>query len=119
LVRYGTPAALLKANADLISGVARSTAFDELLSRGKFEIASNSLISRSASLDPSSIIENGSVVGAGSSIGEGARVSASFISPGAKVGAKSALFDSFVAPETSIPGGFIATGQFFGYSEKK
>ena len=115
----GTPAALLKANADLISGVARSTAFDELLSRGEFEIASNSLISRSASLDPSSIIENGSVVGAGSSIGEGARVSASFISPGAKVGAKSALIDSFVAPDTSIPGGFIATGQFFGYSEKK
>ena len=115
----GTPAALLKANADLISGVARSPAFDELLVTGEFELSFDSLISRSAKVSPTSIVERGSLICAGASIGSGARISSSFIAPGANVGANSDLTESFVAPNTAVPRGFIAFGQFFGFSEKK
>ncbi len=115
----GTPAALLKANADLISGAARSTAYDELLAKGEFDLCFDSLISRSAELSPTAIVEKGSLICSGASIGSGARISASFIAPGASIGANSALSESFVAPDTEIPSGFIASGQFFGFSEKK
>ena len=115
----GTPAALLKANADLISGAARSTAYDELLAKGEFDLSFDSLISRSAELSPTAIVEKGSLVSAGATISSGARISSSFIAPGATIGANSALIESFVAPDTVIPSGFIATGQYFGYSEKK
>ncbi len=58
----GTPSALLKANADLISGVASSTAFDELVATGEFNLTFNSLISRQAQLDSTARVEAGSVV---------------------------------------------------------
>lgn len=115
----GTPSALLKANADLISGVASSTAFDELVATGEFNLTFNSLISRQAQLDSTARVEAGSVVCAGASIGAGSCINSSFIASGARIGANSALSESFVAPDTAIPSGFIATGQFFGFSEKK
>jgi mannose-1-phosphate guanylyltransferase len=115
----GTPAALLKANADLISGVAQSTAFDELITRGDFAISGNSLISRTAHLDPTSVVVGGSLVSEGVTVGAQAHIRSSFVSPGAKIGANSTLAESFVAPNTSIPRGFVAEGQYFGYSEEK
>ena len=115
----GTPAALLRATADLISGKAHSVAFDELMLEGKFHRAGDSLVSREASVDLTASVRAGSLVCAGAEIGAGAQVIGSFIGEASAVGPRSKLTQTFVAPNSAIPGGFIAENQYFGFSEKK
>lgn len=111
----GTPAALLKATADLISGLVQSIAFDRLLAGDEFYRRAGSLIARSAVIDPTANIEAGSLISAGVHIQAGTRITASLIGPGATVGQGASLAGTFVAPNTQIPGGFIAVNQFFGF----
>ena len=113
----GTPDALLTATTDLISGKAQSIAFDELLASGSYLHNEGALLAVSADVDPTAEVEAGSFVAPHVRIGPGARIIGSIIGSGANVGANTSLVNTFVAPDTEIPSGFIATHQFFGYSK--
>ena len=111
----GTPVALLKATTDLISGRAQSITFERLLAGDQFFIRAGSLIARSAVIDPTANIEAGSMISARANIQAGARIAGSIIGEAATVGPDAFLTRTFVAPNTQIPGGFIAENQFFGF----
>ncbi len=113
----GTPAALLKATVDLISGSAQSIAFDELLAGGTYYENEGCLIARTAELDPTATIESGSLISNHVKVAAGARLSGSIIGEGARIGTEVRLSNTFVAPQSEIPSGFIAQNQFFGFSE--
>lgn len=115
----GTPGALLAATRDLISGQAQSTAFDELLVTGAYHRLDGSLISSTASIGQQAQIRNGSLISHGAEIGAGAIIEGSVIGTDTRIGAKSQLVNTFVAANSEIPTGFIASGQFFGFSRKK
>jgi mannose-1-phosphate guanylyltransferase len=114
----GTPAALLKANRDLIAGTATSEALDLLLRSGRYEIRDGSLISDAATIHPSARVEGGSLISPDVIIGEGALIHGSVIFSGARIGAEVSLIETFVAENCEIPVGFIAQGQFFGFLEQ-
>ncbi len=111
----GTPATLLKATRDLISGRASSPALDLLLQGGGYEVRGGSLIARSAIVDPSARIEGGSLICAGVVIEAGVLVQGSIIFERVHIGSQASLVDTFVAANTEIPAAFIAEGQFFGF----
>ena len=113
----GTPAALLKATFDLISGSAQSIAFDELLAGGTYYEKEGCLIARTAEIDPTATIESGSLISNHVKIAAGARISGSIVGEGARVGTDVNLSNTFVASQSEIPSGFIAQNQFFGFSE--
>ena len=113
----GTPPALLKATADLISGQAQSIAFDELLAGAAFQRKADSLIAIDAQIDSSARIEAGSLISHRVLIESGAVVVGSVIGEGAEIGSNASIIHTFVAPNTKIPSGFIAENQFFGFSE--
>ena len=113
----GTPSALLKATNDLISGAAHSLAFDELLASNRYSRKFGSLIACDAEIDPSAIIEGGALVSSRVHIQAGAKIQGSIIFEAARIGASAQLSASFVAPGAEVPTGFIATNQFFGFSE--
>ena len=113
----GTPPALLKATADLISGQAQSIAFNELLDSTVFYRRVDSLVAADAQIDSSARVEAGSLISHGVRIQAGAAVIGSVIGEGAEIGSNASLIHSFVAPNTKIPSGFIAENQFFGFSE--
>ena len=113
----GTPTALLTATTDLISGKAQSIAFDELLASGSYRRIDESLLAVSADIDPTAEIKAGSFVAPLARVGQAARLIGSIIGAGANIGANTSLVNTFVAPDTEIPRGFIATNQFFGYSK--
>ena len=115
----GSPAALLKATADLISGAARSIAFDELLDQGAYIQGAGSLVARDAEIDASALIGEGSLIASAARIENGARILSSVIGSGARIGPGAHLINTFVAPNYEIPGGFIAENQFFGYFAEK
>jgi len=104
----GTPAALLKASADLIAGRAFSAATPA--SNGEF------LALPGAQIDPSAQVGGGSVIGAGAKVGPGARISGSIIGDGAEVGERATLINSFVAPATQIDPAIYSEGNFFGFT---
>ena len=113
----GTPPALLKATADLISGQAQSIAFNELLAGAAFQRKADSLIAIDAQIDSSARIEAGSLISHRVLIESGAVVIGSVIGEGAEIGSDASISHTFVAPNTKIPSGFIAENQFFGFSE--
>ena len=115
-IDIGTPPSLLKATRDLISGVAHSIAFDELLATNRYSRKFGSLIAMDADIDPSAIIDSGSLISPRVQIDAGAKVHGSIIFDSARIGASSELSNTFVAPDSDIPPGFIATNQFFGFS---
>ena len=115
----GTPAALLRATADLISGAARSIAFDELLEQGVYTRRAGSLVARDAGIDASALIEDGSLIASTARIENGARIVSSVIGNGARIGPGARLTNTFVAPNYEFPGGFIAENQFFVYFAEK
>jgi mannose-1-phosphate guanylyltransferase len=115
----GTPEALLKATSDLISGVAQSPAFDELLTHGGFQRESGALISVDATVGESVSISGGSIIEAGALLNSEVTIQSSVIGEGVVIGHNSSLTTSFVAQNCEIPAGTIARGQFFGFSTKK
>jgi mannose-1-phosphate guanylyltransferase len=112
----GTPSALLRATKDLISGFARSIAFDELLESSQYLRRSGSLVARDAFIDPSAVVEAGSVIAERARVLAQARVIGSVIGEGALIGQACSLEGTFVAPDCEIPAGFLANNQFFGFS---
>ena len=111
----GTPVALLKATSDLISGVATSVAYDELLASGAYKKKGTALIATSAKVSDSALVGNGSIVGEAATVGDGAKISHSIIGDGATIGDRADLESSFIAQNALFPAGSIAKGQFFGF----
>ncbi len=113
----GTPSAMLKASYDLIVGRARSIAFDDLLATNQYQRKFESLIAINARIDPSAIIDGGSVISPRVQISADVKIHGSIIFEAAKIGSSTQLTNTFVATNSEIPAGFIATNQFFGFSE--
>jgi mannose-1-phosphate guanylyltransferase len=111
----GTPAALLKATSDLISGEASSVAFDELLASGVYKKKGTALIASTAKIASSAVVGDGSFIGQGATLGEGSKISQSVIGDGASIGDRADIESSFVAQSAVFPAGSIAKGQFFGF----
>ena len=113
----GTPAALLRATADLISGSAHSAAFDELRQQGKFRLENNSIIALGAVVDPTAAIAAGSYIGDGVRIGSGVQIETCVIADDAEVGAGARISHTFVARGAVVDAGVIAEGAFIGFSQ--
>jgi mannose-1-phosphate guanylyltransferase len=103
----GTPAALVKASADLITGEIKSSATP--IHSG------DHLISPSAAVASNSIINNGSVIESKVEIESNCQISGSIIGSGVKIGANSRVIDSIIAPNTQIEAGMVVIGNYLGF----
>ena len=102
----GTPAALLKATNDLLTGKMFSAATPELTD-GSF-IGAQSVIDSTAQI-------NRSVIGPGANIAAGALIQGSIVGDGAVIGAGTQLRDCFIADGARVADGVIAGGNFLGF----
>ena len=103
----GTPAALMKASKDLLSGAMFSAA-TPALSDGSF-IGAGTAIESTAHISHS-------VIGAGARIAAGVRVDGSLVGAGAVIGADAHLTDCFIADGAKVEAGVIAGGNFLGFT---
>ena len=103
----GTPAALVKASADLILGKIYSAATP------KHE--QDFLISESALIGQGAKISDGSVVGDDVVIEGKCQISGSIIGAGAKIGAECKIIDSIIAPKAQIPAGMVVISNYLGF----
>ena len=103
----GTPAALVKASADLVIGKIESAATPE----HKGEV----LISNAAQISPTALIKNGSVIGSEVVVGSRSEVSGSIIGKGAKIGDDCKIIDSIIAPNTQISAGMLIFSNYLGF----
>jgi len=103
----GNPAALVKASADLITGVITSTATPK--HSGDHLIAAGAQVSPSATINLGSVIESEVVV-------EGnCHISGSIISKGAKIGENCQIINSIIAPDTQIEAGMVVISNYLGF----
>jgi len=103
----GNPQALVKASADLITGVITSVATPK--HNGGHLIAANAQVSPSAIINLGTVIEPEVVV-------EGnCQISGSIISNGAKIGANCKIINSIIAPDTQIEAGMIVISNYLGF----
>lgn len=103
----GTPAALVKASADLVIGKIESAATPE----HKGEV----LISNTAQISLTALIKNGSVIGSEVEVGSRSEVSGSIIGKGAKIGDDCKIIDSIIAPNTQISAGMLIFSNYLGF----
>jgi len=103
----GTPAALVKASADLVIGKIESAATPE----HKGEV----LISNTAQISPTALIKNGSVLGSEVVVGSRSEVSGSIIGKGAKISDDCKIIDSIIAPNTQISAGMLIFSNYLGF----
>lgn len=103
----GTPAALMKATKDLLSGAMFSAATPK--------IGKGSFISASAAVDPSAIIEPGSVIGESAIIGAGAHIKGTIVGARAHIGARAILENCFIGDGAVIADAVIAESNFLGF----
>ena len=103
----GNPAALVKASADLITGVITSAATPK--HSGDHLIAAGAQVSPSATINLGRAIESEVVV-------EGnCLISGSIISKGAKIGANCKIINSIIAPNTQIEAGMVVISNYLGF----
>jgi len=103
----GNPAALVKASADLITGVITSTATPK--HSGDHLIAAGAQVSPSATINLGSVIESEVVV-------EGnCHISGSIISKGAKIGENCQVINSIIAPDAQIEAGMVVISNYLGF----
>jgi mannose-1-phosphate guanylyltransferase len=103
----GTPAALVKASADLITGVIRSSATPNH--------AGDHLISSSAQIGSGCLINNGSVIDSEVVIENNCQISGSIIGSGAKIGGDCKIINSIIAPEVKIEAGMVVLTNYLGF----
>ena len=103
----GTPAALVKASADLITGQIKSSATPKH--------SGDYLISPTASVASNSSINNGSVIESEVYIESNCQISGSIIGSGAKIGSNCRITDSIIAPNTQIEAGMVVIGNYLGF----
>ncbi|MBA2773588.1 MAG: NDP-sugar synthase [Nocardioidaceae bacterium] len=113
-IDVGTPAALCRASADVVRGVAHSAAFRGV--PGEAFVAPDATLAAGASAYGGSslgagvtvaamAVVDGSVVASGATIGEGALVVDSVVGPGAKVGAGVVLREAVIGDQAVVGDG--------------
>ncbi len=101
----GTPAALVKASADLVTGVVKSTA--------TLEHTGDRIISDTAVINSSALINNGSVIDSEVIVESDTQISGSIIGKGAKIGKNCRIIDSIIAPGAQIDAGMVVISCMF------
>jgi mannose-1-phosphate guanylyltransferase len=103
----GTPAALIKASKDLITG--------KILSPATPSHSGDSIISADATVAAGCIISDGSFVHPKVVVESESEISGSIIGEGAVIGAGCKVIDSFIAPNFKIPAGTVAINNYLGF----
>lgn len=103
----GTPAALVKASADLILGKIFSSATPTHLS--------DCLIFESATIGSGSEINNGSVIESEVIVESNCQISGSIVGKGAKIGSNCQIRDSIIAPGAQIQAGMVVLNNYLGF----
>ena len=103
----GTPAALVKASADLITGVIKSSATPNH--------TGDNLISPSAQIGSGCVINNGSVIESEVVVESNCQITGSIIGSGAKIGGNCKIIDSIIAPGAQIEAGMVVLTNYLGF----
>jgi mannose-1-phosphate guanylyltransferase len=103
----GTPAALVKASADLITGAITSSATPKH--------TGYNLISLSAKIGSGCVINNGSVIESEVVVESNCQISGSIIGSGAKIGSNCKIIDSIIAPGAQIEAGMVVLTNYLGF----
>ena len=103
----GNPQALVKASADLITGVITSVATPKH--------SGDHLIAAGAQVSPSAIINLGTVIEPKVVVESNCQISGSIIGNGAKIGANCKIINSIIAPDTQIEAGMVVISNYLGF----
>ena len=103
----GNPAALVKASADLVTGVITSAATPKH--------SGDHLIAPGAQVSTSAIINLGTVIEPEVVVESNCQISGSIISKGAKIGANCKIINSIIAPDTQIEAGLVVISNYLGF----
>ena len=103
----GNPEALVKASADLITGVITSVATPTH--------SGDHLVLPNAKVSPSAIINFGTVIEPEVVVGGNCQISGSIIGKGAKIGANCKIINSIIAPDTQIEAGMVVISNYLGF----
>ena len=103
----GSPQALVKASADLITGVITSVATPKH--------SRDHLIAANTQVSPSAIINLGTVIEPEVVVESNCQISGSIIAKGAKIGANCKIINSIIAPDTQIEAGMIVISNYLGF----
>jgi len=104
----GNPQALVKASADLITGVITSVATPKH--------NGDHLIAAGAQVSPSAIINLGTVIEPEVVVEGNCQISGSIIAKGAKIGANCKIINSIIAPDTQIEAGMVVISNYLGFN---
>lgn len=103
----GTPDALVKASADLITGAITSSATPNH--------TGDNLISPSAQIGSGCVINNGSVIESEVVVESNCQITGSIIGSGAKIGGNCKIIDSIIAPGAQIEAGMVVLTNYLGF----
>ena len=103
----GNPEALVKASADLITGVITSVATPTH--------SGDHLIAAGAQVSPSAIINFGTVIEPEVVVEGNCQISGSIIGKGAKIGENCKIINSIIAPDTQIEAGMVVISNYLGF----
>jgi mannose-1-phosphate guanylyltransferase len=103
----GNPAALVKASADLITGKVQSAATPKH--------SNDHLISPTAQVSSTAVINLGTVISDNASIAAGCQISGSIISKGAKIGENCRVINSIIAQDAQIAAGMVVISNYLGF----
>jgi mannose-1-phosphate guanylyltransferase len=103
----GNPEALVKASADLITGVITSVATPTH--------SADHLVSPNAQVSPSAIINFGTVIEPEVVVEGNCQISGSIIGKGAKIGENCKIINSIIAPDTQIEAGMVIISNYLGF----
>ena len=103
----GTPAALVKASADLITGAITSSATPNH--------TGDNLISPSAQIGSGCVINNGSVIESEVVVESNCQITGSIIGSGAKIGSNCKIIDSIIAPGAQVEAGMVVLTNYLGF----
>ena len=103
----GNPQALVKASADLITGVITSVATPKH--------SGDHLIAAGAQVSPTAIINLGTVIEPEVVVESNCQISGSIIGKGAKIGANCKVINSIIAPDAQIEAGMIIISNYLGF----
>jgi mannose-1-phosphate guanylyltransferase len=104
----GSPQALVKASADLITGVITSVATPKH--------SRDHLIAANTQVSPSAIINLGTVIEPEVVVESNCQISGSIIAKGAKIGANCKIINSIIAPDTQIEAGMVVISNYLGFN---
>jgi mannose-1-phosphate guanylyltransferase len=103
----GTPAALVKASADLITGAITSSATPNH--------TGDNLISPSAQIGSGCVINNGSVIESEVVVESNCQITGSIVGSGAKIGGNCKIIDSIIAPGAQVEAGMVFLTNYLGF----